>query len=56
MRQAVHTLRPCTEELVNYAKDGRPYWVRIELTPVFDPRGQARWIIGRERELERLVA
>lgn len=30
--------RPCSEEILNYSKDGRKYWVRITVTPVFNEK------------------
>lgn len=54
MRQAVRQFRPCHETILNYHKDGRPYWVEINLRPVFDDRGEVRWMIARERERSEL--
>lgn len=54
MREAVHAFRPCTEELTNYDKSGRPYRVWIQITPISDPRGTPRWLIGREREIAKV--
>ncbi len=51
MRQAVHEYRPCREKLVNYRKDGTPYWVDIEITPILDDAGAPLFVVAREREL-----
>lgn len=51
MRRAVHENRPCHETILNYHKDGTPYWVEIDIKPIFDDRGEVRWIIAREREI-----
>jgi PAS domain S-box-containing protein len=56
MRQAVHEYRPCLEKIVNYHKDGAPYWVEIAITPIVDDAGQPRWLVARERELPDLAA
>ncbi len=56
MRAAVHAFRPCTEELTNYDKQGRPYRVWIQILPISDPRGTPRWLIGREREIAHLAS
>ncbi len=32
-------LHPFTEEILNYAKDGRKHWVRVTITPIFNEKG-----------------
>lgn len=57
MSQAVHEGRPCHEEIVNYRKNGSPYWVDIIITPILDDDGHPLWLAARERELfDRAVA
>lgn len=51
LRQAVHECRPCRETILNYHKDGTPYWVEIAISPILDDAGQPRWLVAREREL-----
>ncbi len=51
MRKAVHEYQPCRERLINYRKDGSPYWVDIEITPIKDDAGVPLFIVAREREL-----
>ncbi|HEV7868530.1 MAG TPA: PAS domain-containing protein [Chthoniobacteraceae bacterium] len=51
MRDAVHAARPCVEKLINYHKNGEPYWVEIRITPIFSLEGELRWMIGQEREV-----
>ena len=51
MREAVHKYRPCHETIVNYHKNGIPYWVEIAITPIFDEEGQPLWLVAREREI-----
>ena len=51
MRKAVHEYQPCREQLVNYRKDGSPYWVDIEITPIMDDAGAPLFVVAREREL-----
>ncbi|MCC9630335.1 response regulator [Blastopirellula sp. JC732] len=36
IRRALHDYRQVSVELLNYAKDGRPYWIALEIKPVFD--------------------
>ena len=51
MRQAVHEYQPFHETIVNYHKNGTPYWVEIAITPIFDEGGQPLWLVAREREV-----
>ncbi|MGI8956088.1 MAG: PAS domain-containing protein [Chthoniobacterales bacterium] len=51
MRRAVHEFKPCHEQLVNYRKDGTPYWVDIEITPIQDDSGIPLWVVAREHEM-----
>ncbi|MBX0327740.1 response regulator [Oscillochloris sp. ZM17-4] len=39
MRQRERLGQGFSEELLNYAKDGRPYWVSLQVSPVFDAQG-----------------
>ena len=48
LREAVRDRRPCTEALVNYHKQGRPYWVSINVTPLFDNAGTPLCMVARE--------
>ncbi len=56
MRQAVHDRQSCQEKILNYHKNGTPYWVEIAITPIADETGQPRWFVAQERELTDLVA
>jgi len=56
MRQAVHEYRPCRETILNYHKDGTPYWVEVAITPILDDAGEPLWLIAREREMTEGIA
>lgn len=57
MRSAVHDFRPCSETIINYHKNGTPYWVEVSITPILDEAGEPLWLVARERERkERLAA
>jgi len=57
IREAVHKREPVTEALVNYHKNGTPYWVALNITPIFDSNRELLWFVARETELpERAVA
>ncbi len=51
MRKAVQKRRARTEEIVNYHKDGHPYWVRLTISPVLDADGRARGFFSIARQL-----
>jgi c-di-GMP-specific phosphodiesterase len=51
MRRAVHDYRPCRETILNYHKNGTPYWVEVAITPILDAAGEVLWMVAREREL-----
>ena len=56
MRRAVHDYRPCREIILNYHKNGTPYWVEIDITPIFGETGKPLWLVAREREVTDRVA
>ena len=56
MRRAVHEYRPCRETILNYHKNGTPYWVEIFITPILNEEGHPHFLIAREREIKDRVA
>ncbi|MDB5805663.1 MAG: domain S-box [Betaproteobacteria bacterium] len=40
-----------TAEVLNYAKDGRAYWVALECAPVFDHMGELERYVAIERDI-----
>lgn len=51
MRRAMEDYTPCHETIVNYRKDGSPYWVDIAITPILDDGGAPLWFVAREHEV-----
>jgi PAS domain-containing protein len=51
MRMAVAGGRSCTEEIVNYHKDGHPYWVRLMINPLCGPDGVVRGFLAVEQQV-----
>jgi len=52
IRHALQEYRPITEEMVNYRKDGSPYWVQLQLMPVAAQPGQNfSHYIGIQRDI-----
>ena len=47
---AIAEQRQIRLEIVNYRKDGVPYWVEIDLQPVFDDRGNLLQFIAIQRD------
>lgn len=57
-QQAVHTIREalgneasCTVELLNYRKDGSPFWNRLSIVPIFDRDGTLTYFVGIQSDL-----
>ncbi len=44
LRAAIDAGEPASEELVNYRKDGRAFWNRVDLAPVYDDDGLAYYV------------
>lgn len=42
---------PFTEEILNYHKDGRVYWVSLNVTPIFDDKGKLVRFISIESDI-----
>lgn len=38
--QAIKETRAVTAEILNYSKNGEPYWLHINIQPIFDEKGQ----------------
>ncbi len=51
MGREVRQCRPCRETILNYHKNGTPYWVDIAITPIRDDEDRPLWLVAREREL-----
>ena len=52
MRDAIQHNRYITQEILNYHKNGTPYWVSLTISPVMDSESQVRSYIAIEREIE----
>ncbi len=51
LREALRAERRCSAKLLNYHKNGRPYWVQIEITPVRNNKGVVTWFAAVEHEI-----
>lgn len=50
LRDAIHEGRPCAVELLNYRKDGTPFWNALTIAPV-QPRGQITHFVGVQTDV-----
>jgi len=46
IRAALNEVRPITIELMNYRKDGTPFWNKVSITPVRDESGRLTHFVG----------
>ena len=51
IRKAVDEGRECVVELLNYHKDGTPFWNRLSITPVLDEGGRVTHFIGLQSDI-----
>ena len=51
LRDAIDNARPCTVEILNYRKDGTPFWNRLAITPVTDAGGDVTHFIGIQSDV-----
>lgn len=51
LRASVRDGEPCVVQLLNYRKDGKPFWNRLSISPVKGPDGQVLRYIGIQSEV-----
>ncbi len=51
IREAIRTDSACTVQILNYRKDGRPFWNRLSITPVRDSSGRVTNHIGIQSDI-----
>lgn len=51
IREAIRNERACTVQILNYKKDGTPFWNRLSITPVRDPSGKVINHIGIQSDI-----
>ena len=51
IRAALRNDRPCTVQILNYRKDGTPFWNRLSITPVRDSEGRVTHHIGIQSDV-----
>jgi PAS domain S-box-containing protein len=51
IRAALQTWQPVREELLNYRKDGTPFWIELDITPLVDSDGFCTHWIAVQRDI-----
>ena len=51
IRQQFNAKKSFSEEILNYAKDGRPYWIAMTIDPVFDAKGNLTNFVSVQAEI-----
>jgi len=51
IRAALHEQRECRVELLNYRRDGTPFWNRLSITPVRDDSGKLIHYVGVQSDI-----
>lgn len=55
MRQGLAKKEPFTAQVLNYTKSGKPYWLEIDYSFVWDDKGEITQIISIQRDITDLV-
>ncbi|MDO9553818.1 PAS domain-containing sensor histidine kinase [Rhodonellum sp.] len=51
MRKGIQELKPFTQEILNYSKSGKKYWLSVTIDPIFDSQGALLKFIGVEWDI-----
>jgi len=51
LRSAIAGARSCSVEILNYRKDGTPFWNQLAITPVLGPAGQLTHFVGVQTDI-----
>lgn len=54
IRKAIKNGKECTVELLNYKKDGTPFWNRLSITPLKDKKGRVTHYVGIQSDITEL--
>lgn len=55
LRAAVQSGQPCRITLLNYRKDGEPFWNDLQITPIFDERKNLKHFVGVQHDVTQQV-
>lgn len=51
IRKAISEAKPCFEEIINYDKDGKEYWIEMDIFPIVNEQGIVTHLMGIERDI-----
>ncbi|MEA5448530.1 PAS domain S-box protein [Leptolyngbya sp. CCNP1308] len=51
LRQAIAAGEDCTVELINYRKNGEPFWNHLSISPIYNPEGQLTHFVGIQTDI-----
>lgn len=51
IRQAIREQREITATLLNYRKDGQPFWNELRIAPVFSEEGELLYFVGSQTDI-----
>ncbi|NQZ75973.1 MAG: PAS domain-containing protein, partial [Ekhidna sp.] len=51
IRAGLDSKKPFTQEILNYSKNGKPYWLQISMTPILDGAGNVEKFIAIESDI-----
>jgi PAS domain S-box-containing protein len=51
MRAALHGGEPFTGEILNYTREGRAFWVSLDVSPVHDSKGTLSGYVGVQTDI-----
>ena len=51
IRKALEKKEPIRCEVLNYGKSGKPYWLELDITPLFDAQGVCTHYVAVERDI-----
>ena len=51
MRSALRDAEPCVVELLNYRKDGKPFWNGLSISPIRDAAGRVTHYLGVQTDI-----
>lgn len=54
LRAAIQKEEACTVELLNYRKDGTPFWNRLSITPILDANNEVTHYVGIQSDITQI--
>lgn len=51
IREGLLSKKPFTQEIINYSKNGKPYWLSLSITPILDEEGEVERFIAIESDI-----